>query len=104
MVKKVLSVILVLTVLLAFAAPAFARWRPEKKAFGPVVLGHPWGDYSPEVRGVDLPVQYRLGTGAGFQGFITAATTSFTVHFYVKYVASKSKDGRVSMRNRGKSD
>ena len=101
MIKKSLVIIVVLVVFLAFAAPAFPRWGPKPQGFGPVVLGHPWGDYSPRSESLDSPVMYR---GAGVGDLIITATISFTVQFYVKYVASKKKDGLVSIRHSHKSD
>ena len=104
MIKKSLIIVLTLAVLLAFAVPCFARWGPKPQGFGPVVLGHPWGDCSPRSEDFGNPGFYRPNSGAGFQGLIIAATTSFTVQFYVKYVASKKKDGLVSVRYSRESD
>lgn len=101
MVKKTLTIILTLAILFAFAAPAFPRWGPKPQGFGPVVLGHPWGDQSPRSESLDTPVMYR---GAGVGDLIITATTSFTVQFYLKYVANKKKNGLVSIRHSHKSD
>ena len=101
MVKKTLTIILTLAILFAFAAPAFPRWGPKPQGFGPVVLGHPWGDQSPRSESLDTPVMYR---SAGVGDLIVTATTSFTVQFYLKYVAKKRTVGQVSIRYAGKSD
>jgi hypothetical protein len=95
MVKKGLTVILMLAILLVFAAPAFSRWGPKTKGFGPIVLGHPWGDQSPRSQSYDYPTYYRSGSGAGFQDFIITETVNFAVHFYNKYVVKKTKDSQV---------
>jgi hypothetical protein len=103
MVKKGLIIILTLAVLLVFAGPALSRKAPGPHGFGPVVLGHPWGDYSPRSESIDTPVMNRPGSGAGVGDMIMRKATSFAVQFYVKYV-SKKRDGLVSIRHRGKSD
>ncbi|MGB2770520.1 MAG: hypothetical protein WBC88_12410, partial [Candidatus Zixiibacteriota bacterium] len=95
------TIILTLVLLLAFAAPAFPRWGPKPQGFGPVVLGHPWGDQSPRSESIDTPVVYR---GVGVGDLIITATTSFTVQFYLKYVAKKGTVRQVSIRYAGKSD
>ncbi len=101
MVKKILTIILTLAILFAFAVPAFPRWGPKPQGFGPVVLGHPWGDQSPRSESLDTPVIYR---GAGVGDLIITATTSFTVQFYLKYVAKRKTARQVSIRYAGKSD
>ena len=104
MIKKGLIIMLTLAVLLVFAVPSFARWGPKPQGFGPVVLGHPWGDYSPRTEDIGNPGFYRPNSGAGLGDYIIGATTSFAVQFYVKYVASKKKDGLVSVRYSRESD
>ena len=103
MVKKSVTLTLALVLLLAFAAPAFPRWGPKPLGFGPVVLGHPWGDQSPRSESVDVPPLYR-GSGAGIGDLIIGAATSFTVQFYRKYVVKQRTVGQVSIRYAGKSD
>ncbi|MGB2989612.1 MAG: hypothetical protein WBC98_06600 [Candidatus Zixiibacteriota bacterium] len=103
MVKKTLTIILTLAILFAFAAPAFPRWGPKPQGFGPVVLGHPWGDQSPRSESVDIPPMYR-GSEAGIGDLVIGAATSFTVKFYLKYVAKKGTVRQVSIRYAGKSD
>ena len=103
MVKKSIALTLALVLLLVFAAPAFARWGPKPMGFGPVVLGHPWGDQSPRSESVDIPPMYR-GSGAGIGDLIIGAATSFTVQFYLKYVVKKGTVRQVSIRYAGKSD
>ncbi|MGB2769129.1 MAG: hypothetical protein WBC88_05315, partial [Candidatus Zixiibacteriota bacterium] len=97
MVKKTLTIILTLAILFAFAAPAFPRWGPKPQGFGPVVLGHPWGDQSPRSESVDIPPMYR-GSEAGIGDLVIGAATSFTVKFYLKYVAKKGTVRQVSIR------
>ncbi|MGB7061658.1 MAG: hypothetical protein WBF13_04805 [Candidatus Zixiibacteriota bacterium] len=101
MFKKILTIILTLAILFVFVAPAFPRWGPKPQGFGPVVLGHPWGEY-PRSEPSDTPVCYR--SGAGFQDLIITGTISFTVQFYLKYVVKKKADGQISIKNYGKSD
>jgi hypothetical protein len=103
MVKKSVTLILILVLLLVFAAPAFSRWGPRPQGFGPVVLGHPWGDQSPRSESVDIPPMYR-GSGAGIGDWVIGAATSFTVQFYRKYVVRKGTVRQVSIRYAGKSD
>jgi hypothetical protein len=103
MVKKGVTLTLALVLLHAFAAPAFPRWGPKPQGFGPVVLGHPWGDQSPRSESVDIPPVYR-GSGAGIGDLIIGAATSFTVQFYLKYVAKERAVRQVSIRRAGKSD
>ena len=103
MVKKSVTLTLALVLLLAFAAPAFPRWGPKPQGFGPVVLGHPWGDQSPRSESVDIPPMYR-GSGAGIGDLIIGAATSFTVRFYLKYVVKEGTLRQVSIRYAGKSD
>ncbi len=103
MIKKGLVMIVVLVVFLAFAAPAFPRWGPKPQGFGPVVLGHPWGEKF-RSESLDSPVMYRPGSGAGVGDLIIRATTSFTVQFYLKYVAKRKTARQISIRYAGKSD
>ena len=103
MVKRGIALTLALVLMFVLAAPAFARWGPKPLGFGPVVLGHPWGDQSPRSESIDIPPMYR-GSGAGIGDLIIGTATSFTVQFYLKYVVKKGTVRQVSIRYAGKSD
>ncbi len=104
MVKKSITVILMLAILLAFTAPALSRWGPKTKGFGPVIPAHPWGDQDHRTVSYDYPVCYRSGAGAGFQDLIIMGTVNFTMQFYLKYVVKEKRDDQISTRSHGRSD